>query len=117
MSSVNNIIKVRTTIGTIHYYQVCKNETIKDLNNYLSKIYESEKPLQIDYKGKPVAENHLLSEFIGKEGNLDCQIPVRSILTKSKPIKPQQHKFNLIPNRRETDLPPRPELQDDIISK
>ena len=113
MSSLSNIIKIRTTIGTIHYYQVFKNETLKDLSNYLSRIYQNEKALEFTYNGGSVTETQFLSEFIGKEENLICKIPDRPILIKNKPIKPQQHGFNLIPDPREIDLPPRPELQND----
>lgn len=118
MSSFCNIIKIRTTTGTLHYYQVCSNETIKDLNNYLSEIYQNEEPLKFTYKGVDVNDNQLLSEYIGKTENLCCIVPIRrSILTRKKSIKPQQHGFNLTPDPREIDLPPRPELQNDTPIK
>ena len=84
MCSISNIIKIKTSTGTLHYYQVLANETIKDLINYFAKIYQNEKSIVFKYNKEKVDENVLLSEYVGKDYILDCEMPVRSSIIKKK---------------------------------
>ena len=110
--TIENILKLRTKSGVVHYYQVYKGETIRDLKKYLESRYKYKNP-KFEFKGDNISDDALLSDLIGKEDSFICIIPDKKMsLSRKIQTEPKRHEFNLKPDPLEINLPPKPELID-----
>ena len=112
MNDLQNIIKVKTTMGALHYYQFYPNETFLDLRHYLMNEYNYDGIIRFIYNDHDVDDNQLLSDCNEPKSFITCIIPSKGPTYIAKSLTPSiHHEYNTPQYSKRTELPPRPELQ------